>query len=80
MQLPNTEFYEHDGKEFQIIATASGSRFMVVVTLDNAQVSPNYSVEITVHQDYFMDHHESLVEHLVEIAKSDLERGVYYRS
>ena len=79
MQFPSTETYEHDGKQFQITTTASDGKFEVVVTLDAVQVSPKYVVELTVHLDYFMKHESSLIGHLVDIARSDLKNGIYYK-
>lgn len=79
MQLPSTEIYEHEGKQFQITITASEDKFDVVVNLGGVQVSPKYVVDITTHQDYFVQFEKNLIGHLVEIAKSDLDNGMYYK-
>lgn len=79
MNLPKTEEFEHKGKNFLITITAVGNKFTVGVTLNGAQVSPAYSVEFTTHFDYFMQHKSSLVGQLVEIAKSDIQQGMYYK-
>ena len=78
MNLPATEDFEHKGKKFQITTTVEGSKFIVVVTLNGAQVSPKYSVELTTHLDYFMQQKSSLIGHLIDIAKSDIQNGMYY--
>lgn len=80
MNLPTTEVFEHKGKKFEITTTAEGSKFIVVVTLSGEQVSPQYSVELTTHLDYFMQHKASLIGHLVDIAKSDIKTGMYYKA
>ena len=80
MSLPAIEDFEHNGKKFKIATTAEGSKFVVVVTLNGEEVSPRYSVEFTTHQDYFMQHKSSLIRHLIEIAKSDIQNGFYYKA
>ena len=80
MNLPATEEFEHKGKKFKITTTSEGSKFVVVVTLNGEQVSPRYSVELTTHLDYFMQHKSSLIGHLINIAKSDIQNGMYYKA
>ena len=79
MNFPAAEVFKHQEKEFEITTTESGSRFNVVVTLNGKQVSPTYGVDLVTHQDYFMQHQTSLIAHLVEIAKSDVQNGMYYK-
>ncbi|MCI0564161.1 MAG: hypothetical protein MN733_37275 [Nitrososphaera sp.] len=79
MNLPATEEFEFQGKKFKITTTMEGSKFNVSVTLNEFQVSPTYSVDIITHQDYFMQHKMSLIGKLVEIAKSDIKNGMYYK-
>jgi hypothetical protein len=52
----------------------------VKVFQNNQQVSPEYSVDIETHNDYFIQHKESLTEHLVQIAKTDIENEIYYQA
>jgi hypothetical protein len=80
MNLPANEEFEYKGKKFKITTTAEGSKFIVVVTLNGEQVSPRYSVELTTHLDYFMQHKSSLIGHLIDIAKSDIQNGMYYKA
>ena len=79
MNLPATEEFEFQGKKFQITTALEGSKFKVFVILNGSQVSPIYSVEIITHEDYFMQHKKSLIDHLMEIAKSDIKNGMYYK-
>lgn len=79
MDLPNAEKYEYNGKTFDINTSAEGNRFNVSVTLNGRQVSPVYSVDLETHVDYFMQHKESLIEHLKSIAKSDIEAEMYFK-
>lgn len=79
MDLPSTEKFEFNGKTFDINTKSDGSRFSVTVTLDGEQVSPLYSVDLETHVDFFMQHKESLVDHLKSIAKSDIEAEMYFK-
>jgi hypothetical protein len=78
MNIPHTESFKHNGKAFEILVTGQNSDFQVYVTLDGSQVSPVYSVSIQTHQDFFAQHKGDLVDHLITIAKSDIEQGMYY--
>lgn len=79
MNIPRKERFEHNDNSFDIVVAGQNDRFTVHVELDGNQVSPVYSVSIETHQDYFMQHRDSLVEHLVSIAKSDVEQGMYFK-
>ena len=80
MNLLATEDFEHKGNTFQITTSAEGNRFVVVAKLDGVQVSPQYSVDLTTHSDYFMQHKTSLIAHLKDIARSDIQDGMYYKA
>lgn len=75
---PTTEKFEHDGKVFEITTEARGTKFTVVAKLNGEPVSPEYSVDLVTNYDYFNQHSASLVEHLQELAKSDIRCGMYY--
>ncbi len=79
MSYPKKETFEHDGRNFEIVTSAEGTRFTVVVYLNDSIVSPEYSVDIHTNKNYFDSHKESLVDHLVDIAKSDVIEGMYFR-
>jgi len=74
------ETFTHDGKDFEIRTAQIGDRYCVKVFLNNKQVSPVYSVDIETHTDYFSRHQESLINDLKSIAKSDIEKGMYYKA
>jgi len=79
MDLPSTEKFEFNGKTFDTNTMSNGNRFSVSVTLDGEQTSPAYSVDLETHVDFFMQHKESLVDHLKPIAKSDIEAEMYFK-
>lgn len=78
MNLPYQEDFQHDGQLFTVHAFGEGEKFGVFVTLGAECISPTYSVEITTHTDYFLKHKQSLIDHLIEIAKSDIKEEMYY--
>lgn len=79
MNTPRSEHFEHNGNTFEIVVSDGTYEFNVHVTLNGNQVSPIYSVSIQTHQDYFLLHKDDLVDHLVSIAKSDIEQGMYFK-
>jgi hypothetical protein len=72
--------FEHAGRRFVAKLYEDDSRFSVVVFLDGDQVSPSYSVDFVTHQDYFMQHKEKLIEHLFELAQSDIKQEMYFHA
>ena len=80
MKYPISETFENQGKKFEITTTAKETKFQVVATLNDVQVSPTYSVDLTTNQDYFFQYRQSITERLVEIAKSDIRDGIYYKA
>ena len=74
------EKFEFDGQEFEIRVAEINGKFCVKVFSGSNQVSPEYSVDFETHQDFFSQYQESLVGHLFEIAKSDIENGMYYKA
>ena len=78
MNIPRGEKFLCNGKAFDIHVSAQRDQFTVHVTLDGEKVSPEYSVSIEIHKDYFMQYKDDLVQHLISIVKSDIERGFYF--
>ena len=78
--MMENETFSHGGNEFEIRVAKINEKYCVKVFFNNDQVSPEYSVDFETHQDYFSQHQESLAAQLVEIAKSDIENGMYYKA
>ncbi len=74
------EKFEFSGQEFEVRVAEINGKFCVKVFLGSNQVSPEYSVDFETHQDYFSQYQESLVGQLIDIAKSDIEKGMYYKA
>lgn len=70
--------YSHDGNNFELHLFGETDSYTVIAYLNSHQVSPSYSVSLETHIDYFLQHKASLVERLFEIARSDIERGMYF--
>ena len=77
MQELEQQSFAHEGRSFIAKLFSNGYRFEVVVFLKGQQVSPRYGVDLETDVDYFMQHREHLTSHLFEIAKSDIEQGLY---
>ena len=77
MQELEQRSFAHEGRHFIAKLFSNGNRFEVVVFLNGQQVSPRYGVDLETDVDYFMQHREHLTGHLFEIAKSDIEHGLY---
>lgn len=78
--MNDSQKFIHENQEFEVRIAQIGEKYIVKVFLKNNQVSPEYSVSLETHGDYFSYHKESLVEQLVELAKSDIEKGLYYKA
>ena len=78
--MDKKEKFFHDAKEFEIRLAQIGDKYSVKVFYKNIQISPEYSVDIEAHRDYFAEHKESLVQELISTAKSDLKKGIYYKT
>ena len=74
------EKFTRDGNEFEIRTAIIDGRHCVKVFLNGEVVSPIYSVDFETHADYFAQHRESLIDNLKEIAKSDIEHGMYFKA
>ena len=72
--------FEHNGRRFVAKLYGADHRFSVVVFLDDKQVSPSYGVDFETHVDYFMQYKEKLTNHLFELAQSDIDQEMYFRS
>lgn len=70
----------HEGKIFKIQLHGEANSYTVIATHNGQQVSPDYTVSLNTHIDYFFQHKESLIEKLFEIAIDDIKRGVYFRA
>ena len=79
-KMDNIQKFEHDGQEFEVKIECFNEKYNVKVFLQGEQVSPEYSVNIETHQDFFSQHQQSLIDKLVNIAQSDIERGLYYKA
>lgn len=74
------EKFSHDEKDFEIRTAQIKDKYCVKIFLNDKQVSPVYSVDIETHTNYFMQHQQSLINNLKTIAKSDIEKGMYYKT
>ncbi len=72
--------YSHDGNNFQLHLFGGTDSYTVIAYLNNQQISPSYSVSLVTHIDYFLQHKASLVERLFDVARSDIEHGIYFRA
>jgi len=70
------EIFQHEGKEFEIRHHNDGTKILVKIFCNNTQVSPEYSADIEVAQDYFSQHRERILETLKNIAKQDIENNL----
>jgi hypothetical protein len=76
--MPNR--FQHDGKEFEIRHHNDGTKISVKIFCDDKQVSPKYSANIEVAQDYFRQHGEKILETLKNMAKQDIENNLYFHA
>ena len=76
----NNYTFTHEGKTFEVRVAQLNGRVCVKVFLDEAQVSPEYSVTWEVRKDYFSQHQKSMVSALVTIAESDVRKGIYLKA
>ena len=72
--------FEFNGQEFEVRVAEINGKFCVKVFSGSNQVSPEYSVDFETHKDFFVQYQESLVGQLIGIAKSDIEKGMYYKA
>lgn len=73
------EKFDYKGQEFEIRVVAINGKFRLKVFLKDKQVSPEYSVDFEIYQDYFTQYQENMVRQLITIAKSDIEKGIYVK-
>lgn len=78
--MADIQKFEHNGQEFKVRIDLSDKTYRVKVFCHDEQVSPEYSVNIETHQDYFAQHKESLINQLVNLAKIDIEKDMYYKA
>ena len=78
--MNGSESFNHDEKEFEIRTAQIGNKWCVKVFLDSVQVSPEYSVDLETHADYFAQYHENVIENLKSFAKSDIMQGMYFKA
>jgi len=79
-KMDNIQKFQHDGQEFEVKIECFNKKYSAKVFLQNEQVSPEYSVSIETHQDFFAQHQQSWINELVKIAKSDIFKGFYYKN
>jgi len=74
------EKFQHNGKEFEVRHYNDGTKISVKIFCDNIQVSPEYSADIQVAQDYFSQHGERILETLKTIATQDITNDLYFQN
>ncbi len=79
MDIPHQENFEHEGKIFVINVFSEQDKYKVVAELNGQEETPRYTVEIITHQDYFIRYKSDLLKNLIDIAKSDIEHGRYFK-
>lgn len=79
MEPLETRNFVFEGREFKLRLFGTNSSYTVIAFLGQQQISPSYSVDFITHIDYFIQHKSSLIEHLFDVAESDIEQGMYFR-
>jgi hypothetical protein len=72
------EVFEHKGKQFSLRVSVEGDYYKVIAYLDEKQVSPVYGMDIKTHHDFFAIHQGDLIDGLLHLARSDIEREIYF--
>jgi hypothetical protein len=70
---------EHKGKTFSLKVVETAAGYTVAALLNGKQVSPTYSASFEVSSDYFIQHKESIIEKLLDLAQSDIEQEMYLK-
>lgn len=73
------EVFEYKGKQFSLRVFVEKDYYKVIAFLDYKQVSPVYGVDITTHHDFFVLHQGDLIDGLLHLARSDIEREIYFQ-
>ncbi len=83
-QLLNTSRCQAQGETFEIDLLAEADAFAVYCYLlqggSRVPVNSRYAASYEVHYSYFEQHGERIQDHLIAVAKSDLESGTYFRA
>ncbi|MHC4686163.1 MAG: hypothetical protein ACYTEW_17870 [Planctomycetota bacterium] len=79
MKKLREELFEHSGKQFVLRVFVEKDYYKVIAFLGNEQVSPVYSVHFTTHHDFFVLHEGDLIEGLLDLARKDIQRGIYFK-
>jgi len=69
----------HDGKVFEIRQFNDDKKITIKVFYGEKQVSPAYSVDTEVAQDFFAPHANDIIDSLGKIACDDIKRGMYLK-
>lgn len=67
----------HNRKTFEICITFTNEELSVSIFSEGKQVTPVYTANIEVAQDYYQQHREHILDQLVELAKTDIIKGRY---
>lgn len=65
-------------RTFSLKLTATDTKYAVAAYLGDQPVSPSYEVSVQTNVDFFIQHKAHLTENLFQLAKSDLEQGLYF--
>lgn len=78
MNIIKTETFEFEGQTYEIRVMNTDRKYKVKVLLNNKPVNPYvYTVDFDTAFEYSHDHAETAYEHLMGIARSDVENRVW---
>ena len=69
-----------EGQAFEIKLFASVTAYHVIAFLGGVQVSPIYTVNFELNENYFKDHQDRMIENLFELAEADIDHKLYFHT
>lgn len=78
MQIIEKKPFTYDHKQFLLKLFSNTDSYTVIAFLGTEQVSPSYSISFEANHDYFTQYKTEFIEHLFDIARSDIENKLYF--